>query len=302
MTTKKIDIAYINTQMQSDVFKFVNKCEQNYKKQVKKVVDNVHLNDKIKFIFLAGPSGSGKTTTSKIMEKYLKQVGHSALALSLDDYFVERDQTPVWEDGEPNYETFDAIDWELFGSCMQKLLKSEPVKLPYYHFKKGQKFYGEPVTLNENAIVIIEGLHALNPIIEKYIPADNFVKVYISANTDVYLNGELLLEHYNVRFFRRSIRDMYSRATPISENAKMWNKVRIGEMLYIDPYKKSANFAINSFHGYELCVYKDIISKLKNQNKVYVGKILEVLKGLSQIDMSVVPADSVLQEFLPKHP
>lgn len=301
MTTKKIDITYINTQMQTDVFKFVKKCEQNYKKQVKTIINNVCLDNKIKFIFLAGPSGSGKTTTSKIMAKYLKETGHNALALSLDDYFVERDNTPLWEDGEPNYETFDAIDWQLFGSCMQKLLKGEAVSLPTYNFSEGKKFFGETLVLNKNSIVIIEGLHALNPIIEKYIPAESFVKVYISTNTNVYLNGEMILEHYNVRFFRRSIRDMYTRATPISENAKMWNKVRIGEMLYIDPYKNSATFTINSFHGYELCVYKDIISKLKNQNKVHVGKILENLKGLSQIDLSIVPSDSVIQEFLPKN-
>lgn len=300
MTTQKIEIEQINKEMQNDVFKFVDKCENNYKKQVAKVVEATKTNPNIKFIFLAGPSGSGKTTTSKIMEKNLKLAGLDVLALSLDDYFVEREDTPTWDDGEQNYETFDAIDWDLFGSCMQSLLKSKPVKLPTYDFKSGKKVYGKETTSSKNIVFIIEGLHALNPIIEKYLPNNSFLKVYISTNTDVYLNGECILEHYNVRFFRRSIRDMYSRATPISENAKMWNKVRVGEMLYIDPYKNSANYKINSFHGYELCVYKDIISKLKHEGKAIVGKLLDNLKGLSQIDTTVVPNDSVLQEFLPQ--
>ena len=298
MKPNKITVKQINNSVQGNLKMYISQCENNYKSQIQAVVDYVSVNPNIKFIFLAGPSGSGKTTTSRIMQNDIENAGLKAIALSLDDFFVERKETPLWSDGTPNYETCDAIDWSLFKTCMQGLLNNQEVQLPTYNFTTGKKEFDKFTKLDNNSVFIVEGLHALNPIIETTLPKENCCKVFISANTDVYNGKKFLIDHSQVRFFRRLIRDFFTRSTSLEENAKMWKKVRLGEKLYISPYKDNADFYINSFHGYELCIYKKFFLAMKNQNTKMTNELLNDIVGL---DRDVVPQDSVLQEFLPKN-
>lgn len=300
MQTQKITMQSINENIKKDLNNYILKAEQNYKDQIEKVVEYVTKNKDIKFVFLAGPSGSGKTTTSHIFSQKLSQIGVKTHPISLDDFFVNRDETPFWEDGLPNYETSDAIDWALFEKCMKELMSGKSVKLPTYNFTTGLKEFDKETTLDTNTIFIVEGLHALNPIIARYLPENVFCNVFISTNTDIFNGKKMVIEHHKVRLFRRLIRDLYTRSTSLSENILMWKKVRLGEKLYISPFKDNAMFNINSFHPYEMCVYKKIFCSLKQDDKT-LQELCAELNDFDELDSSVVPTDSVLQEFMPKN-
>lgn len=299
MEAKKIKIEEINNSISKNQIAYVSKCENEYKRQVFEVVDNVLKNDKIKFVLLAGPSSSGKTTTSKILGDSFEKCGREVLTLSLDDFFVERIETPRWEDGEYNYETFDAIDWNLFSSCMTGLLAGKEVDLPIYNFVTGIKEFGKRTAIiKKNTIIIIEGLHALNPIIDKFIPSKNSYKVYISVNTDLFFENEPFIEHQTIRLCRRLIRDVFRSKSSYKDTKKVWQKVEIGENLYINPYVDTSNYQINSFHPYEVCVYKTIFDVLGKKDEIF--EIVDKLEKLENLSKDFVPADSVLQEFMPK--
>lgn len=297
METQKLNLEEINKQVADFKQKYIEICENNYKNQVYGAARNVINNPEIKFVLLAGPSSSGKTTTSKILKNVFEENGYNAITLSLDDYFVDRKDTPVWEDGELNYETFDAIDWTLFSLCMQGLLKGNAVYLPTYNFITGNKEFGKSTTLPNNSIIIVEGLHALNPIIDQFIPTNKSFKIYISVNTDIFKDGSPFLEHETVRLCRRMIRDLHHRGNSIEETLRIWKKVGIGENLYINPYVNTAEYQIDSFHPYELCVYNKILSNIESEA---FKDVKSKLIALQKLDENVVPKTSVLQEFMPR--
>ena len=299
MEAEKISLAEINNGIKSNLDSYITACENAYIAQVKEVAQNT-INKGAKFILLAGPSSSGKTTSSKILANTLAENGYKAMPLSLDDFFVEREQTPKWEDGTYNYETADAIDWVLFGKCVKSLLEGKSVKLPTYNFATGSKYFDAETTITQNTIVVIEGLHALNPIIDKYIPKNKSYKVYISLNTDVYQNGKPFLRHETIRQYRRIIRDLYTRSTSIAKTLEMWRQVLTGEALYIDPFVDSVEYKINSFHPYEICVYKSIFDSLINHDKE-IPNILKKLEPVHELSKQAVPSTSVLQEFIPQN-
>ena len=298
---EKLTVEYINSNITNDCAKFIEFCENSYKSQIYEIAQKVkNSNGEIKFVMLAGPSSSGKTTTSKILVDAIKKQGFFAKELSLDDFFVNRIETPKWEDGRYNYETFESIDWNLFSECMSCLLEGKPVNLPTYNFVTGEKeFYGK-TTVDENTVFIIEGLHALNPIIDKVIPKRNSIKVYISTNTEIEFKNKKYISNTDVRLFRRIIRDFHTRATTVDQTLESWQTVRLGENLYIDPFVEQAEILINTFHPYELCVYKSIFKTFENNSKS-LDDIKKTLSVFEELEKNVVPKDSVLQEFIPKN-
>ncbi|MBO7508119.1 MAG: nucleoside kinase, partial [Clostridia bacterium] len=185
MNTKRVDIEFINKNIVSDHKQYILECEKNYKNQIYEATNNIIKKGGVKFVMLAGPSSSGKTTPSKILVEKLEENGLKALPISLDDFFVERIDTPKWEDGSYNYESVDAIDWRLFSKCMEELLEGKPCFLPTYNFADGKKYFSNATSMHENTIVIIEGLHALNPVIDNFIPTTESYKIYISVNSSL---------------------------------------------------------------------------------------------------------------------
>ena len=300
MNANRIQLDEIKMQLSVNSKKYIDECEQFFKAQVNKVLNAVMQGKNIKFILLAGPSSSGKTTTSKLLCKSLNANGFEAVALSLDDFFVEREETPLWKDGTYNFETYEAIDWDLFGRCIKALLKGEPFVLPTYNFKTGYKeFSNEPFVLKKDTIVIIEGLHALNPIIDKYLPKELSLKAYTSANTDIYTGATKYVQHENVRLYRRLIRDVFTRNISIERTISYWEKVNLGEELYINPHIDRAEIKIDSFHAYELSVYNNVLKTFAHFDNTQLEKAKQVLEAFGEIDFKNVPEDSVLQEFIP---
>ena len=300
MEPNVVNVEDINESLRNNKSEYISHCEEKYKKQILEVTENIIKKGDVKFILLAGPSSSGKTTTSKILTEYLKEKGITARPISLDDFFLERSETPKWENGDYNFETADAIDWNLFSSCMKKLLNNESVKLPTYLFGMGTKVFGESTVLEENSVLIIEGLHALNPVIDNFIPTKNSYKIYISCNYDIYNNQKLFMYQKDIRLFRRMIRDLFTRSTSIQNTLKMWERVMLGEKLYIDPFVYTAEYEVNSFLLYELGIYKSLLQKLHKEDNDLIH-LINQLEPFDALEQTVVPKDSLLQEFVPDH-
>ncbi|MBQ0017080.1 MAG: hypothetical protein KBT30_00430 [Clostridiales bacterium] len=298
MERKIIDTVKMNNCVIKNAIEYIDLCESEYKSQMEKIVEYIKLNNEIKFILLAGPSSSGKTTTAKLLKQNLEANGYNAKTISLDDFFVERSETPLWDDGRPNYETVDSIDWKLFDDCVHNLLTDGKSLMPTYNFITGEKEFHETLTLNNKDIIIIEGLHALNKIIDNFINTNLSLKIYLAPSVEYIKNDETLLDGLTVRFFRRLIRDLYTRGSNPDKTLEEWKDVIEGEKLYIDPFKNTAQFTINTAHPYEVCVYKDILKFLNLDTHEVLKDKVKIFENFSSISKDNVPQDSLLQEFV----
>ena len=267
----------------------------------RKIVDNKK--DK-KIILLAGPSSSGKTTTTTKLCMYLKSFGLNPKMISMDDYFVDRDKTPVNEKGEKDYESIDAVDNELLTKQVDDLLNGKEVVAPIYNFKEGVKEFVKEMKLDKDDILLIEGIHALNPKVLKEIPAKNKFKIYLSALTELNIDYHNRFPTTDNRLLRRIIRDNRTRGYSVVDTLKVWNNVRNGEEKYIFPYQDEADITINTALIYELGVLKTYVEPLLysvDEDSVYyeeAKRLLNVLRLILPIPSESIPDDSIIREFI----
>ena len=260
--------------------------------------------DKLKVILLSGPSSSGKTTSAKKLALYLKTLGLRPHHLSLDDYFHERDKTPLDENGKPDYEGIRAIDTKLFNNQMEKLLKGTSVVTPTYNFITGEKEFNRPLKLEENDILIVEGLHALNEQISKNIPKENKYKIYISPLIYLNIDNDNRISLTDIRLLRRMIRDNRTRGHNPSKTLSSWQDVRRGEEKYVFPHQDEADVIFNTFLVYELGVLKTyaepLLYSVAPEDPEYhtAIRLLEILKLVLPIPSNDVPKLSILREFI----
>ena len=267
----------------------------------RKIVDNKK--DK-KIILLAGPSSSGKTTTTTKLCMYLKSFGLNPKMISMDDYFVDRDKTPVNEKGEKDYECFEAVDNKLLTKQINELLEGKEVMAPIYNFKEGVKEFVKELKLDKDDILLIEGIHALNPIVLKEIPAKNKFKIYLSALTELNIDYHNRFPTTDNRLLRRIIRDNRTRGYNVVDTLRVWNNVRRGEEKYIFPYQDEADVTINTALIYELGVLKTYVEPLLysvDEDSTYyeeAKRLLNVLRLILPIPSESIPDDSILREFI----
>ena len=260
--------------------------------------------DKIKVVLLSGPSSSGKTTTAKKLALYLKTLGLRPHQLSLDDYFLDRDKTPLDEEGKPDYESIRAIDTKLFNNQMSKLLNGTLVVTPTYNFITGKKEFTNTLKIEENDILIVEGLHALNDEISKEIPSKNKYKIYISPLIYLNIDGDNRISLTDIRLLRRMVRDARTRGHTPSKTLSVWQDVRRGEENYVFPYQDDADVIFNTFLVYELGVLKTYVEPLlysvSPEDPEYhtAIRLLEILKLVLPIPNEEVPKLSILREFI----
>ena len=276
---------------------------QDYK--LLSIAEEITLNKSdIKVVLLSGPSSSGKTTTSKKLALYLKTLGLRPHQLSLDDYFLERDKTPLNEDGKPDYEGIRAIDIKLFNNQMEKLLKGVSVLTPTYDFISGKKKFNKPLKLEENDVLIVEGLHALNEEISKDIPKRNKYKIYVSPLIFLNIDNDNRISLTDIRLLRRMVRDYYTRGHSPSKTLSSWQDVRKGEEKYVFPYQDDADVIFNTFLVYELSVIKSYVEPLlysippEDPEYHTAVRLLEVLKLVLPVPSNEVPKLSILREFI----
>ena len=259
----------------------------------------------VKFVMIAGPSSSGKTTFSHRLSIQLRTYGLTPHPIGVDDYFVDREFTPKDEKGEYNFECLEAIDVEQFNKDMTRLLAGETVELPSFNFKAGKREYkGNFKTLGPNDILVIEGIHGLNPKMSYSLPEESKFKIYISALTSINIDGHNRIPTTDGRLFRRMVRDARTRGTSAKNTIKMWPSVRRGEEENIFPFQENADAMFNSILLYELAAFKTYAEPLlfdisKDEPEYYEAKrLLKFLNYFVGIDPKVVPNNSICREFI----
>ena len=276
---------------------------QDYK--LLNIAEEIVLNkDDYKIILLSGPSSSGKTTTSMKLSLYLKSLGLNPTHLSMDDYFLEREETPLGANGKPDFESLKAIDIKLFDSQISKLLKEAKVTIPTFNFITGKKEYKKTIQMGKNDILIIEGLHALNDDILKNIPKKNKFKIYISPLTYLNIDNDNRISMTDLRLLRRIVRDNRTRGYTTTTTLNNWSDVRIGEEKYVFPFQDNANVMFNTSLAYELAVLKTyaepLLYTVKSDEPEYqtAKRLLELLKCVLPLPSETVPQISIIREFI----
>ena len=291
---------YITSNKPADIIQ-LSEIMQDYK--LLSIAEQIVLNkEDYKIILLSGPSSSGKTTSAMKLSLYLKSLGLNPTHLSLDDYFHERAETPLGEDGKPDFESITAVDIKLFDSQISKLLKGTKVVVPTFNFIDGKKEYKRTVQLKENDILIIEGLHALNEELLTNIPKKKKFKIYVSPLT--YLNNDNRISMTYLRLLRRMVRDNRTRGYSPSVTLGTWMKVRSGEEKHVFPYQDNADALFNTSLAYELSVLKTyaepLLFSIKEDDPEYqtAQRLIELLKFVLPIPSESVPKTSILREFI----
>ncbi len=259
----------------------------------------------VKFVLIAGPSSSGKTTFSHRLSIQLRTYGMIPHPIALDDYFVDREKTPRDENGDYNFECLEAIDIEQFNQDMNKLLNGERVELPRFNFKTGKREYrGDFKQLGPEDILVIEGIHGLNPETTKSLPDESKFKIYISALTSLNVDEHNRIPTTDGRLLRRMVRDARTRGTNARRTIEMWPSVRRGEEQYIFPFQESADEMFNSVLIYELAVLKQyaepLLFGIKEEEAEYyeAKRLLKFLEYFQGIDSQNVPSNSICREFI----
>ena len=281
-------------------------AEANYNSQLAKTADIIYnKRNKIKIILLAGPSSSGKTTTARKLEVYLKARGFKTHSISTDDYFLNRVDTPKKPNGDYDFESLRAVDTDLFNKHLLKLLAGEKVLMPEYNFVLGEREYkGRTLQLSSDDIVIIEGIHALNPELTMAIANDNKFKIYISPLTQLNIDNHNRIHTSDTRRLRRIIRDNKYRGWNAADTLRNWKNILEGEEEYVFPYQNEADMIINSALIYELGVLKTyaepLLFSVDEDDDVYPEaiRLINFLRNFLPIPSDDVPKESVLREFI----
>lgn len=306
MSNIKNQLEYINETAELNPEKFVEQCENRYQNIIDEIAQKIITEEGREIVMLAGPSSAGKTTTARKLRERLTENGIKTYVLSLDDFYFNRADIPFLPDGTQDYETVDALDLDLFYKNVNALLLGETVKNPIFDFTTGKRSDTQfnEITLGSEDVVIIEGLHALNPVITEKIEG-KLLKIYINVSSRIYDGkGNIVLNKRNMRFVRRMVRDYKFRNSTVQNTYRLWKNVTAGEDKYLFPFRDNADIKINTIHIYEPCVLKNqALPLLENANvsKEYeqdIMKITKALKRFKDIDISLVPENSLLREFL----
>ena len=279
--------------------------EALHEKKISDIADNIAKDKNTKMVLIAGPSSSGKTTFAQRLGIQLKINGIKPVTISVDNYFVEREDNPKDENGEYDFECLEAIDLKLFNDHLTKLLNGEEVEMPTFNFHKGTKEYnGNKLKLNEDEVLVIEGIHCLNDELTKSIPKEQKYKIYISALTVLNMDRFNRISTTDTRLIRRIVRDYQFRSYSAKETLAKWESVKRGEEKYIFPFQETADIIFNTSLIYELGAFKPMVlpllEEIKQNEKEYAEaqRLINMLKYFEEIPSKLIPTNSLLKEFL----
>ncbi len=279
--------------------------EQNFDDKVTEATQCI-INSGHRIILLTGPSSSGKTTTCEMIADKLCEMGKKTTIISLDNFYKPREQLPLWPDGSRNFETIDGLDVDYFKDRISELLANGYSDFPVFSFKLNKRIHSDRIVFDSNTFLIIEGIHALNPLLYDFIGSDETYKIYISVHSDfVNTHGEIILPARQLRLIRRLLRDVEFRGISIDETFSMWEKVCKGEDLYIRPYRFNADFHINSTHDYEPFLYytatRSAVSHISKDSEhfEYYRQLMIQTEPFFHIGKDLIPETSlIVREFL----
>ncbi len=323
-TKLNIDLNQVNAESKTSLSKLILSSEKKYSDQIKEIVEEItNPNSKIKLLLISGPSSAGKTTTSNILRLELSMKNFSSTVISLDNFFIDRDKTLRLPDGSYDFENLKSLDIKYLNKFIDDLLKKHRAKMPVYNFFTGkrEKEYVD-VIIDDNSMVMIEGLHALNPNLIKDHKKEMY-KIYLSLNANFSENENLLIPGKDVRLIRRIVRDIYTRGYSVLETISNWQNVCVGEDKWVKPFKNNVDYVINSVHEYELLLYakyvkpilkelilsknvKKLLSSTQDNNKRAVlqnnlekaKELYYILEKANPISKDLIPSTSLLWEFV----
>ncbi|MBI2343658.1 MAG: nucleoside kinase [Deltaproteobacteria bacterium] len=280
-------------------------AEALHEKKIAAISDTIKARRDVRFLFIAGPSSSGKTTFSKRLAIQLQVIGLKPVALSMDNYYRNRENSPLHPDGSYDFESVEALDLGLFNTQLQQLLKGALVETPIFSFPRGRRIHKtHPLQLHAGQVILIEGIHALNPRIAEAIPRESCFKIFVSALTQICIDDHNRIFTSDCRLIRRIVRDWKFRGTNAAETITIWPSVRAGEERWIYPFQEDADVMFDSALCYEQAVLKNYaeryLTEVPNEHPSYV----EALRLFRFLDLFVplqsedVPHTSILREFI----
>ncbi|MBR5139772.1 MAG: nucleoside kinase [Clostridia bacterium] len=301
----EINISDINALVESDPMGLIAKSEDAYHALIDEAASRISADKNLRILLLAGPSGSGKTTTANLICDRIKSHGEGCIVVSLDDFYRSFDDTgyPKLADGTNDCESPLALDIPLLSDTLSAIAESRAFLLPKYDFKTSRR---SEMRLHEpmaDGCVIIEGLHALNPLVFSEIPHSSALKLFISVSTNVNKDGRRILSGRKIRFIRRMVRDSIYRNATAERTLSMWKNVLIGEDEYLYPNRKYADISFDTFHAFELSVMRpfaqNLISTALAEGDEYARVVLDALAQALPLGESVIPESSLIREFIP---
>ena len=280
-------------------------AEAIHDRNMVELVLDIEKKKNVKMVLIAGPSSSGKTTFAQKLGIQLKLTGFNPITITMDNYFVERKDTPLGEDGKYNFECVEALDIDLFNTQMKDLIDGKTVELPEFDFVDGTKKYnGKMLKMSSNDVLIIEGIHALNPILTKFTPDENKYKIYIAPIATLNIDGYTKISSSDTRLLRRMVRDYSTRGNGVEKTFDLWNNVKRGEEQYIFPFVNSVDYIYNSSLIYEPSVMKifaqPLLLQVDNTSKYYSEsrRLYEYLNNFLPMETGNIPINSIIREFI----
>lgn len=284
---------------------FIDITELLQEKNIAEIADMIYSRKNVKMVLMAGPSSSGKTTSSKKLAMQLQVLGYKPKVVELDTYYVGRESTPRDENGDYDYECLEALDINLLNENLVDLFNGQEVKMPSYDFVEGKRYYtGRTLKLEENDILVMEGIHGLNDKLTPLIPNENKFKIYLSALTQLNLDDHNRIPTSDNRLIRRIVRDAQFRGKSAADTISMWPSVQKGERLHIFPFQSNADAMLNTALDYEIAVLKTFAEPLLRcvtpLQKEYseAARLLRFLNNFSPIPANLVPGKSLIREFI----
>lgn len=292
--------------LKGNIQEIIQISEALHEKRIAQIADSICNDKDITIILISGPSSSGKTTFSKRLSTQLRVNGKRPVAISMDDYFLDRDKTPIGSDGKPDFESIRALNLERLNEDLICLLEGETIELPLFNFITGKsEKSGNYIKVDREHPIIIEGIHALNPRIANEIPEKNKFKIYISALTQLNIDNHNRISTTDTRLIRRMVRDIKFRGNDPLRTFDLWKGVRHGEEKFIFPFQENADIMFNSALVYELALLKNYVLPLLykiDSSSVYYSEVKKLIKFLDYFvpitDTKMIPPNSLLREFI----
>lgn len=300
------DINRINLEAKNNPEDLILTAEKIFHYDLRLIADRI-LNIPVKrhIIFLSGPSSSGKTTCGKKLSEEFEKQGCHSLLVSMDDFYLGAEFVDLLPNGKPDFESVKALDIPLMKKCVEEIAQNGECDIPKYDFTKSRRSEEtRHLKLEDNSVVIIEGIHALNPIFDNIIPKEYLSRIYVSVKQGVKDNEDYVISNRDLRCVRRIVRDSKYRKTSPEKVIDMWDEVVNGEKKYIRPYRYTSDFTINTIHIYEPCILKKpalgMLYEIGKTSSVYdrAQKLISSLERFEDIDENLVPENSLIREFI----
>ena len=288
-----------------DINTIIKVSEALQEKKLASIADMINAKSNVKVVFISGPSSSGKTTFAKRLSVQLRVIGYKPIVMSMDNYFLDRKFTPLDENGEYDFESPQALNIKLFNQNMLDLFAGKEIQLPQFSFTNGESYFdGTTLKMEDNSIIIVEGIHGLNPLISKSIPNKHKFKIYVSALTPLNIDSSNRIPTTDNRLIRRMVRDSLYRSYSALETLQRWPSVRKGEELHIFPFQEEADVMFNTALLYELGVLKKWAEPILKEVPPIVPeyseakRLLKFLSYITPIKDDEIPGNSILREFI----